>query len=288
MMRSGRLVALSAAAALVLSACGGAESGIPKVDPGDFPADSTMAQLAQAETITIGTTFDVPLFGHLTDEGTLEGFDVEIATIIASELGIAPDQITWVETLASNRALFIEGGQVDIAVATYTINDERKQTVSFAGPYYIAGQALMVRSSNDEVTGPEDLAGLTVCTVEESTPAEYVRTNYPSATLVLFGSSADCLEPLRRGDVDVVTTDNVILAGYLDQLDGEFAMVGDAFTEEPYGIALDREDTEFRMWINDVLEQAYDDGRWLEAWRSTAGTVLPEHSPPAVDRYELG
>jgi len=246
-----------------------------------------MKALAEAGTITIGTTFELPLFGFLPDDGALTGFDVEMGTIIAAELGIGPDAITWVETLASNREAFIEGGQVDIVAATYTINDDRKDSVSFAGPYYTAGQAMMVLATNDDVTGPEDMASLNVCSVEASTPAEYLRTNYPDATLVLFGNSADCLEPLRRGDVDVVTTDNVILAGYVNASDGEFALVGEPFTEEHYGIGLAREDTQFRMWINDVLEETYADGRWREAWNSTAGVALRETSPPPVDRYEL-
>lgn len=287
MFRTTKTVALGAAAMLALSACGSDGAEVADVEADDFPAGSTMAEFAEAGAITIGTKFDQPLFGLLAPSGVPEGFDVEIAKIIAGELGIDEEGITWVETVSANREPFIEGGQVDMVVATYTINDDRKEVISFAGPYYNAGQAMMVLADNDTVTEPEDMAGLNVCSVEGSTPAEYVRTNVPEANLVLFGAYTDCLEPLRNGDVDVVTTDNVILAGYVDESDGEFKIAGEPFTEEPYGIGVPREDTEFRMWINDVLEAAYEDGRWLEAWNSTAGTVLPEAEPPAVDRYEL-
>jgi glutamate transport system substrate-binding protein len=282
-----KLAALGAAAAITLSACGGAADEVPDVEPSQFPEGSTMAELSEAGEITIGTKFDQPLFGLLAPSGVPEGFDVEIATIIAGELGIAPENINWVETVSANREPFIVGGQVDMVVATYTINDTRKEVISFAGPYYNAGQAMMVLSDNDSVSVPEDMAGLNVCSVEGSTPAEYVRTNIPDANLVLFGAYTDCLEPLRNGDVDVVTTDNVILAGYVNESEGAFKIAGEPFTEEPYGIGVPREDTEFRNWINDVLEEIFEDGRWLEAWNSTAGTVLPEASPPAVDRYEV-
>ncbi|MFN3867207.1 MAG: glutamate ABC transporter substrate-binding protein [Demequina sp.] len=281
-----RIVALGGAAVLALAACGSDGADVADVEPGDFPAGSTMAQLAEAGSITIGTKFDQPLFGLLAPSNVPEGFDVEIGKIIAGELGIPEDSIEWRETVSANREPFIEDGSVDLVIATYTINDTRKEVISFAGPYYNAGQALMTLADNDEIQGPEDLAGKNVCSVEGSTPAANIEENYPEATLSLFAAYTDCLEPLRNGQVDVVTTDNVILAGYVDE-DDAFKVVGEPFTEEPYGIGLARDDTEFRMWINDVLEEIFADGRWLEAWNETAGTVLPEPEVPSVDRYEI-
>ncbi|WP_425557986.1 glutamate ABC transporter substrate-binding protein [Demequina sediminis] len=293
MRRRAATAAFGVAAALALAACSSGE-GEPEEsgtagggEMGEFAEGSTMAALADAGSITIGTKFDQPLFGLLAPSGAPEGFDVEIGKILASELGIDEGSIEWVETVSANREPFIQDGTVDLVVATYTINDDRKELVSFAGPYYNAGQALMVMSDTTDITGPDDLAGKNVCSVEGSTPAENIATNYPDANLQLFGAYTDCLEPLRNGQVDVVTTDNVILAGYVAESDGEFMVVGEPFTEEPYGIGLAREDTEFRMWINDVLEEIFEDGRWLEAWNATAGTVLPEPEVPTVDRYEI-
>ncbi|WP_199701076.1 glutamate ABC transporter substrate-binding protein [Jiangella rhizosphaerae] len=289
MRRSGALAATALSALLVLAACGDDDGGDaaeePTAEAEDFPEGSTMARLAEAGSITVGTKFDQPLFGLVGPDGTPVGFDVEIAKIIASELGISEDNIEWVETVSANREPFIQDGQVDIVVATYTINDERKQLVDFAGPYFIAGQTIMVLESNNDINGPDDLAGRRVCSVEGSTPAENIRTNYPEAELFPTGAYSDCLEPLRNGQVDAVTTDNVILSGFVDQNPGEFKLVGDPFTEEPYGIGLAHGDTEFRNWINDVLEESFEDGRWAEAWEETAGAVLETPEPPEVDRY---
>jgi len=286
MHRKLTAVAMFAAVSLALAACSSGDGDeVPSADPGDFAAGSTMAELADAGTITIGTKFDQPLFGLKAPSGDPEGFDVEIGKMIAAELGIAPENIEWVETVSANREGYIMDGTVDIVIATYTINDERKESVSFAGPYYNAGQSLMVLSDNEDITGPDDLAGKNVCSVEGSTPAANIAENYPDATLKLFEAYTDCLEPLRNGQVDVVTTDNVILAGYVSESDGEFMVVGEQFTEEPYGIGLMKDDTDFRMWINDVLEASFEDGRWLDAWNATAGTVLPEPTAPMVDRY---
>lgn len=142
-------LALAAAAALVLSGCSGGGGGEPEVvENPEFAEGTTMAELAAAGSITVGTKFDQPLFGLAGPDGTPEGFDVEIAKIIAAELGIAPENINWKETVSQNREPFIQDGQVDIVVATYTINDERKEVIDFAGPYYVAGQSFLVPTGN--------------------------------------------------------------------------------------------------------------------------------------------
>ena len=293
-IRSITTWATAAVLALGLAACGGdpqePEGGNGGNGEGgeaaSFPEGTTMAELQESGTIKIGTKFDQPLFGLRGPSGEPEGFDVEIGKIIASELGIEEDGIEWVETISANREQFIENGQVDIVVATYTINDERKQVVDFAGPYYVAGQSLLVLESNNEIQGPDDLAGKVVCSAEGSTPAQNIEENYPDAELLPgVGEYSDCLEPLRSGQADALTTDNVILSGYVDQNPGEFKLVGDLFTEEPYGIGLAKGDDEFRGFLNDTLEASYEDGRWAEAWENTAGAVLDTPEPPAVDRY---
>jgi glutamate transport system substrate-binding protein len=283
------LIALAAAGVLALTACGGGgtdaggeTSATPEPAP-TFEAGTTMAALAEAGSITIGTKFDQPLFGLNGPNGP-EGFDVEIGKIIASELGISEDKIEWKEAVSANREPFIQNGEVDIVIATYTINDKRKEVVSFAGPYYMAGQSILVLADNDDIESEDDLVGQPVCSVTGSTPA--AKLAEIGAEPVLTDTYSNCLEPLRSGQVVAVSTDNVILAGLAAQNEGEFKVVGKPFTEEPYGIGLALEDTEFRMWINDVLEKAEEDGRYEEAWNETAGTVLPFVDPPAVDRYE--
>jgi glutamate transport system substrate-binding protein len=298
-MRITRYAASLAAAGLMLTACGGSEAGNQAEDAAEntaevaedveFDAGTTMAELNEAGTITVGTKFDQPgfgLFNPTTD--TPEGFDVEIAKIIAAKLGIAAEDITWTETVSANREPFLQNGEVDIVVATYTINDTRKQLIDFAGPYYEAGQDIMVPEGNPEgIEGPDDLAGKNVCSVEGSTPAQNIRDNYPEATLTLFDVYSKCADALAAGQVDAVTTDNVILTGLVAGSDGAFELVGNPFTKEPYGIGLTKGDDDFRTFINDVLEESFEDGSWAEAWDRTAGeisgTEAPE--PPTVDRY---
>ncbi|SFK50339.1 glutamate ABC transporter substrate-binding protein [Geodermatophilus ruber] len=296
-MRITRYAATMAAVGLVLAGCSSdageqaeeaADNTVEVQENVDFEAGTTMAELAEAGSITIGTKYDQPGFGLLNPDGVPEGFDVEVGKLIAAELGIAPEDITWTETVSANREPFIQNGQVDLVVATYTINDARKQLVDFAGPYYVAGQDIMVAKGNPEgITGPQDLAGKNVCSVEGSTPAQNIRDQYPDAQLTLFDVYSKCADALTNGQVDAVTTDNVILTGLVAGNPDGFELVGKPFTEEPYGIGLELGDTEFRNFINDVLEESFENGDWAAAWDRTAGAITGEEAPepPQVDRY---
>jgi glutamate transport system substrate-binding protein len=296
-MRITRYAGILAATGVVLAGCSSeagsqAEdatgSGAEVAEDVEFEPGTTMAELNEAGSMTVGTKYDQPGFGLLNPDGEPEGFDVEIAKIVAGELGIAPEDITWTETVSANREPFIQNGQVDMVVATYTINDTRKQVVDFAGPYYEAGQDIMVAAGNPEgIQGPEDLAGKTVCSVEGSTPAQNIRDNYPEANLVTYDVYSKCADDLANGNVQAVTTDNVILTGLVAGNPEGFELVGNPFTEEPYGVGIPKGDDEFRAFINDVLEEAYEDGRWADAWDRTAGAITGEEAPepPSVDRY---
>lgn len=310
MMRTKKLsMAVAGIALLALTACGGPDGttsggegdddsgsgnadnpyGLEIAESPEFDEGTTMAALAEAGSIAIGTKFDQPLFGLQGPSGNPEGFDVAIGALIAAELGIEFGDIEWVETVSANRETFVQNGEVDIVAATYTINDERKELISFAGPYYVAGQALLVAAGNPhDIQGPEDVEGQAVCSVEGSTPAAEIVDEY-GADLEATDVYSNCLDPVRNDQVVAMTTDNVILAGFVDQNPGEFELVadGETFTDEPYGIGLAHDDTEFRLWINQVLTEAYEDGTWADLWEQTAGTVLPTPEPPAVDDYEI-
>ncbi len=299
-MRSRTLIALLAASALALTACGGDDGAEPGTEdtapmtstdptesepmdgePMTFEAGTTMAELSDAGSIKIGTKFDQPGFGLKGLSGGPEGFDVEVAKIIAGAMGIEEDGIEWVETPSKVREEVIEQGKVDMVVATYTMNEKRAERIAFAGPYYLAGQQLMVATDDDEITGPEsltDMADKKVCSVTGSTPAEQIKEYLADESqLVLFDVYDKCADALRTGQVQAVTTDNVILLGFVSESDGEFKLVGEQFTEEPYGIGIEKGDTAFCEFINETLMENED--AYNEAWSSTAGAV--EGASPA-------
>jgi len=284
-VRSLRLssVALAAALSLSLAACGSDDDGDADVATPDtkasFEAGSRMAELAEAGKITVGTKFDQPLFGNKGLSGEPEGFDVEIAKIIAAKLGISEDSIEFVEAVSKNREPFLQQAKVDMVIATYTMNDKRDMVVDFAGPYFQAGQDILVAKGNPKgITGPESLKGKKTCSVSGSTPAETVQTKYglTTADLTLFDTYTKCRDALANGQVDAVTTDNVILAGYVEAAPDKFELLGKPFTEEPYGIGIPEGQEEFCDFINETLAEAADDGSYAEAFEKTAGTVISD------------
>jgi len=290
--RIAKIATVLAAGAVVLTALG-ACGGDSDDDDGNaaatvdtqatFEAGTTMARLQQAGKITIGTKFDQPGFGLKSLSGDPEGFDVEIAKILAAGLGIDEDGISWVETPSAVRETVIEDGDVDLVAATYTINDERKERISFAGPYYVAGQQIMVRSDDDTITGPDDLKanpGSKVCSVAGSTPADTIGKYLASpGQLVTFDVYSKCAAALRNNQVAAVTTDNVILLGLVGDSDGAFKVVGEPFTEEPYGIGLKKGDIAFCQYVVDTLKKAAEDGTYEKVWTETAGKVEGSRVP---------
>ncbi|MDO4254100.1 MAG: glutamate ABC transporter substrate-binding protein [Kocuria sp.] len=246
--RISSVIALGAVAALTLSACGGSNS-----------ADSS------GETLRVGIKYDQPGLGF-ADGGEYTGFDVDVAQYVAKELGYSEDQIEWVEAPSANRENMLKNNQVDMIFATYSITDERKESVDFAGPYFVAGQDLLVREDDDSINGPEDLDGKNLCSVTGSTSAENVREEVPGVNLVEQSGYADCVTMLGSGGVDAVTTDDIILAGLAstDANKGNFRVVGNPFSEEQYGVGLPKGSDRCED-VNAAISKMIDSGDWEKA-----------------------
>jgi glutamate transport system substrate-binding protein len=280
-MRITRMAAAAGAVALALSmaACGGDEAGSGTgTGSGSGTASGIVDKATSQKKLVIGVKADQPGLGLQTGS-QYEGFDIEIGKIIAKGLGVPDTGIEWKTTVSANREPFIQQGQVDLVIATYTINDERKKVVNFGGPYYVAGQDLLVPTAST-ITGPEALAGKKVCSVSGSTPAKRIQTEYKDASLQQFDSYSKCVTALSGGQVDAVTTDDIILAGYASQSQyaGKFKVVGKKFSEEPYGIGLKKTDSAGCTKINEILTAAAGDGSYKAAWDSTlgkSGTAAP-------------
>lgn len=260
-----RLVAIPLLAILVmlaLAGCGGAD-----------------------KKITIGSKFDQPGLAVKKPDGSMAGFDVDVATYVAEKLGYSPDDIEWKEAPSGQRETLIQNGQVDYIVATYSITDARKQKVAFAGPYLDTGQSLLVRAGDTEITGPEALAnGKRLCSVSGSTPAQRIKDKYPGVQLQQYDTYSACVEALRNRAIDAVSTDEVILAGFAAQSPGTFKIIGKPFSVEHYGIGLRREDPELRAKINDAIIAMQQDGSWKAAFDRNLGPAgISAPPPPPLD-----
>ena len=257
-------VAAAAALALTLAACGS--------DAGDTGSDASSSGSAAASGLKVGIKFDQPGLG-LKKGSEYSGFDVDVAKYVAKELGTDAADITWVQAPSAQRETLISTGQVDMVVATYSITDARKEKVSFAGPYFIAGQDLLVRADDTSITGPETLEGKKLCSVTGSTSAQKVKDTYPGVQLQEFATYSECLPALANKGVDALTTDDTILAGFASQPEyaGKFKVVGKPFSKENYGIGLKKGDTATCEKVNAAITKMISDGSWQKAIDANLG-----------------
>lgn len=252
------------------AACGGGDTAAP--GGGDEAGGE----------VTIGIKFDQPGLGQQIG-ADYKGFDVDVANYVAKDLGYS--SVNFKESPSAQRETLLQSGQVKMIFATYSITDDRKQKVSFAGPYFVAGQDLLVKADNTDITGPDSLAGKKLCSVTGSTSAKKIQDEFAKdVQLQPFDTYSKCVEALNSGSVDAVTTDNIILAGFAaqEQYKGKLKVVGKTFSTENYGVGIKKGDTALCEKINTSLKKMVEDGSWKKALEANAGTFEYDQSanPP--------
>ncbi|WP_327678839.1 glutamate ABC transporter substrate-binding protein [Streptomyces sp. NBC_00467] len=301
MMRTRRaLAALTLVlAAVAVTACG--KEGSPpvkgpqadqlpdyQVNKGfQLPDSPTWRKAKKRGHLVVGAKEDQPYVGEKDPAtGLYTGFDIEIAKMVGAYLGFDPRTITFRTIASANRETALQNGQIDYYVGTYTINDNRKKLVGFAGPYFLAGQSLLVRADENDIKGPQDLDGKRVCSAAGSTPYQRIESDYPKADLVAYDTYSVCVDNLLTYQVDAVTTDDAILTGYAAKVPDELKVVGKPFSQEPYGIGVPRNDNALRFAIDDALAANEKNGNWQKAYAATLGlSGVPAPKPPPIDRY---
>jgi glutamate transport system substrate-binding protein len=300
-MRSSRLIAgfgLAAAAALTLTACnsgtpgsgeatsggGDTSSGNPWTVATDVTIDGspTFDAIQERGSVEIGVKEDQPNLGYLDPTtGERSGFDVDIARWIAASLGFDESQINFTTIPSANREQAIINGDIDYYVGTYSITDKRKELISFAGPYFITGQGLLVAADNETITGKDSLtADDTVCSATGSTSIQRIKDETPAKTAE-FDTYSQCVEQLKNGQVDAVTTDEAILIGYAAQDPDNLKVVGDVFSEERYGVGIPKGDTALEQFIDDMFTEGGD--VWQAIFDKNLGPAGVAGTQPAVD-----
>ncbi|MEU9187695.1 glutamate ABC transporter substrate-binding protein [Streptomyces sp. NPDC048484] len=230
--------------------------------------------------ITIGIKFDQPGIGQKTPDG-YAGFDVDVATYVAKQLGYSDDQIQWKEAKSADRETMLQRGDVDFIAASYSINDERAAKVDFAGPYLLAHQDVLVRADDDSIKTPKDLNSKKLCSVTGSTSAQNVKDKLaPKAQLQKYPTYSACLTGVQSGALDALTTDDSILAGYASQANfkGKFKLGGFKMTNENYGIGV-KKGSDLKAKIDTALEKMVSDKTWDKAVKDNFGPANYKNEP---------
>ena len=268
-----RLVA-ACSALIVLGACGSAD-------------ESSLVGRASNGKLTVGVSFDQPGLGVRRLDGTYKGIDVDVARYIASELGVDEKKITWKEAQPANREKLLTSGEADLVLSTYSITKKRKEIIDFVCPYFVAGQDLLVRMAENRITGPQSLnsdPGLRLCSVANTTSAEYVKTEFAkNVKLVEYPKFSDCVTALLADNVDALTTDDVICAGYAAQNPELLRVVGQPFSKEEYGVGIRKGDSQGKSKVTAAVRKMIDTGEWkrvIERNIGPSGYIIPD--PPKV------
>ena len=302
-----RMGALGAVVALAgtLTACGGGSSSLPSspsatsgagkpsaytqaqvvaaapVAPAaEITAGSWMDKVRKRGTLRVGGTDSGAMFSQRNPvSGQLEGFDAGLSQMLAKYI-IGKPSTKLSLTAVDTRETMLQNGTVDTVFATYTITPQRAQKVNFAGPYYESGDAILVKSSNSAISKPSDLNGRTVATESNSTAALDLKKFAPKAKTLLFQEDGECVAAVKQGRADAYVLDQGILLG--DSVsDPQLKVVGQPFTQEPYGIGLPKGDPEAKTFVDAWLKKIYADGEWAKLWKATIGTKVAG-APPAT------
>ncbi|MGP3910376.1 glutamate ABC transporter substrate-binding protein [Nonomuraea sp. 10N515B] len=280
MRRAGAIALSVAALAAGLTACGG-----------DQTYATVVEKVQGASKIVVGTKWDQPSLG-LKKGAEPEGFDVDVAKAVVKEIAGGKDvEIEWKESASSNREPFLQNGTVDIVFATYSITEERKGKVTFGGPYVVAHQDVMVRKDDTSINAPQDLKGKKICKAAGSNSYKRITDPPPDgeldidATTVDAANYSECVQKLNGSNLDAVTTDDLILAGFAKQAGGNFKVLGQGFTDEKYGIGLKKGDTKTCEAVNAAVKKLWDNGtmkQLLDKWfGGIQGLQVSTSAPPA-------
>ncbi|CAN5502396.1 glutamine ABC transporter substrate-binding protein GlnH [soil metagenome] len=273
---------------LVAVACGGGEespeqpsgNGNGGGDQPQFEAGTTMAKLQDEGKVVIGVKFDVPPFGFQNPEtGEVEGFDVDLGKIIASELGVEAE---FEEAISDNRIPFLQDGTVDLILSTMTITTDRDTEIDYSRPYFIAHGRILAPKGSD-IKGIDDLNGKRVCTALGSTYESTIKEQASDADLELVDSYSECTELLQNESIDAISTDDVILTGMIIQ-DKSLELVGDQLTVEPYGVGIADGDKELKGFVDGVIDKFLQDGEFDRLYQKWVGQYTGE---PADDPAKM-
>jgi glutamate transport system substrate-binding protein len=302
--RVATLGAVVAVSALALTACstgssdnvpGGNDSAdlsgveemlanAPVADDSLFTEGSTMAAIRERGTLIVGEALDAPLLSQQdpTNPDDVAGLDAYLAQLLSVYIFGEPS-VEIVPPASETREALLQNGTVDVVFNTYTITEERAEQVSFAGPYFSSGLAVAVPADNDDIKGIDDLGGKTVI-VGSNTPAvTAVPEEQPTAELLDFATDPQAVQALLQGRGDAYVQDYTLLASNA-AANSDLKVVGQPFTEEPYGIGLALGDDEFKEFINNWLLEIQEGGQWGDAWTYSLGTVVESEipTPPSI------
>jgi polar amino acid transport system substrate-binding protein len=252
--------------------CSDGQPAVASMDPGDVTSGPTMAAIRERGALVVGVSADTLLMGSRNPfSGKIEGFDIDVARQIADAILGDPDKIRFRVITSGDRETVLQGHEVDIVTRAFTINCDRWENIAFSAEYYHSGQKLLV-PANSKVAGIDDLAGQRVCAPEGTTTLERLE-EWEGVEAVPAATHTTCLVLFQQGAVDAITGDDTVLAGFAAQ-DPYAKVVGDAVSDEPYGVGIPADQPDMVRFVNGVLEGMVAGGQWAKSYDRWLGDAL--------------
>lgn len=254
---------------------------VPLPQPGAMPAGTTMADIQARGVLRVGVSADTVLMGSRNPlTGQIEGFDIDVARAVAQAVFGDADRIQFRVITASQRIPVLADHEVDLVVRAFTITCARWEQIAFSSEYYHAGQKVLVERGS-AATSLDDLAGSRVCAPAGTTTLTRLE-DYPNVTAVPADTHTACLALFQQGQVDAITGDDTVLAGLAVQ-DPYARVVGEAISDEPYGVGVAADQVDLVRFVNAVLESTKADGRWASSYQTWLAVLGAAPAPPVGD-----
>lgn len=295
---------MTAGVTSALAACGGGEAGVgssmvaggvpldvydpiilggPIADAATINASPWAKRIKDAGVLRRGGSNTGALFSLLDPiSNRITGFDAGIGDLLAHYILGGKDVaklVKFSDTSSDTRETLLQNRTVDIVVATYSITPKRAKKVSFAGPYYSSGTGIAVRKDNTTIHTPSDLDGKKIATESNSTSITSIQEHIKNPKVTLFADDTSCATALAQSRVDAYVLDQAILLSDVVR-NPRLKVVGEPFTEDPYGIGVTKDDPSAKAFVNHFLEQIFASGDWEKLWKASVGKYVKK-APPA-------
>lgn len=261
----------------VLAGCGGTNEKETNDSPGGATEPEADASLLDAikdrGKLVVGVKFDTKLFGLKNPSNDeVEGFDIDIAKALAKSILGDETKIELKEVTSKTRIPMLDSNEIDLIIATMTITEERRKQVDFSEVYFKAGQSLLVKKGSAIKSIDDVKKGTKILAVKGATSVDNIIEKSPEATVLEFDNYQDAFSALKAGQGDALTTDNAILYGMMAQ-DAGYEVVGEPFTDEPYGIAIKKGETALVDAVNKELAALKSSGEYNKIYEKWIGTM---------------
>jgi ABC-type amino acid transport substrate-binding protein len=236
----------------------------------------TLEKINQSGTLTIGTRTGSPPFAYVNSKNEWVGFTIDLVDelvkpAIEKKLG-KPIKVEKKESTPPTRIPLLSSNAVDLIAGTMTDTRPRRDSVDFSLTFFVTGAQFLVKKGS-KIRSIKDIDGKRIASQQGSTNARIIRERAPKAQLREFPDQPAAFQALLQGQVDAYTNDGIQLAGLKAraQNPAQWEIVGDFYSYEPYGMAMRKNDSDFRNVVNGGLMDGIESGKYFEIYEKWFG-----------------